>query len=283
MMQAKEAKELRIKPNQHALRKSVKKNWILYLFLVLPCLYFIVFKYIPMAGIVLAFRKYMPGQSAFGVQWKGMMYFNTFLKDPNFWNVFLNTLRISLISLLFTFTLPIVFALMLNEISNSKFRKLVSTAANIPKFLSTVVVVMLINAVVSPSYGILNTIIKACGGTPIFFINDPSMFLVVYIVSELWQFVGWNSIIYMAVLSSASSELYEAAMVDGANRWKQTLHVTLPTLTPTICINLVIAIGYALNIGFEKIPSAIEQGTVAASMPGSHAKRRCVAASEPNT
>lgn len=235
------------------LKRSLRKNWILYLFLALPIAYFVIFKYIPMTGIVLAFRKYVPGKSAFGTEWRGLLYINSFLRDSSFWNTTLNTLRISIVSLVFTFTFPIVFALLLNELPNGRFRKIVQTTANIPKFLSTVVVVMLINATFSPSYGIVNNIIKSLGGDSVFFINNAYWFLFVYIVSELWQFVGWNSIIYMAVLSSASAEQYEAAMVDGANRWKQTIHITLPVLAPTICLNLVIAIGYALNIGYEKI------------------------------
>ena len=233
--------------------KSLKKNYVLYLFLIVPIIYFLVIKYIPMLGNVLAFRRYRPGGSYFGVEWVGFQYFEQFLSDPAFWDVFMNTVILSFSTLLITFPLPIIFALMLNEIEFKRFKKVTQSLTIIPKFLSTVVVVMMINALLSPSTGIINHLIESFGGEAVYFLNEPQWFRFIYIVSDIWQFLGWNSIIYMAVLTSADQDQYEAAMVDGANKFQQVRHVTIPMLLPTIAINLIIAVGNVLNLGFEKI------------------------------
>ena len=235
------------------LRNSMKKNTTSYIFLILPIIYFVVFKDIPMFGNIIAFRKYVPGQSYFGVSWEGFRYFERFLKDEAFWNAFKNTVVLSGISLLICFPIPIIFSLLLNELMQKKFKKVVQSVTIIPRFLSVVVVVAMMNAMLSPSTGIVNRIIEYFGGEAIYFMNDPFWFRIIYICSELWQFVGWNSIIYMAVLSSADQEQYEAAMVDGAGKIKQAIHITLPIMLPTIAINLIISLGNILNIGVEKV------------------------------
>ena len=235
------------------LGKSLRNNKTLYLFLLLPIVYFIIFKYVPMFGNIIAFRKYIPGQSYFGVSWEGFRYFEMFLKDEAFWSVFKNTVVLSGLSLLICFPIPILFSLLLNEIMQKKVKKVVQSLTIVPRFLSVVVVVAMMNALLSPSTGIVNTIIEKLGGEAIYFMNEPFWFRIIYIISELWQFLGWNSIIYMAVLSSADQEQYEAAMVDGAGKIKQAIHITLPMMLPTIAINLIIALGNILNIGFEKV------------------------------
>ncbi len=247
--------------------QSLRENYVMYIFLILPILYFVIFKYIPMLGNVIAFRKFVPGQSYFGVKWEGFKYFKMFLDDPRFWDVFWNTIIISFTTLFFAFPLPIIFALLLNEITNKKFKKLVQSITIVPKFLSIIVVVMIFNTLLSPSIGVVNNILESFGVEPIFFMNEPKYFIPIYIISEIWQFLGWNSIIYMAVLTSADQEQYEASMVDGANRWQQTINVTIPTLIPTIAINLIISVGLILNVGFEKIllmytPSTYETADV---------------------
>ncbi|WP_301877858.1 sugar ABC transporter permease [Paenibacillus sp. 11B] len=244
---------MRFGENFNLLNKSFRKNYTLYLFLLVPVLYFIIFKYIPMAGNVLAFRKYVPGQSYFGVKWEGFKYFEMFLQDPQFWNAFKNTLVLSFVTLLITFPLPIIFSLFLNEINGKYFKKVAQSVTIIPKFLSAVVVIMILNTLLSPSNGIVNLLLEKIGIGSIYFLNEASWFRPVYIVSEIWQFLGWNSIIYMAVLASADQQQYEAAMVDGASRLQQTFHITMPLLLPTIAINLIIAVGNILNLGFEKI------------------------------
>ncbi len=252
MIQPSTAKQSRIATEIALFKDSFRKNKVMYAFLILPTIYFIVFKYVPMFGNIIAFRKYVPGGSILGQGEFTLRYFKLFLGDPAFWAVFRNTITLSGLVLLFTFPLPIIFALMLNEIENTYFKKTVQTLTIIPKFLSIVVAVMMVNMLLSPSVGIVNHIITYLGGKEIFFMNEASWFHFIYVASELWQFLGWNSIIYMAVLASADKQQYEAAMVDGANRWKQTIHVTLPTMLPTIAINFIIAIGCVLNLSFEK-------------------------------
>lgn len=242
-------------------KQSIRKNWTMYLFLLIPLAYFLVFRYVPMTGNIIAFRKFIIGGSYFGEEWRGLYYFKLFVTDPEFWHVVSNTIILSLVTLLFAFPLPIVFAIMLNEVRNKYFKKIVQSVTIIPKFLSTVVVVMILNTMLSPSTGIVNRIIEAFGGEAIYFMGLAEWFRPAYVASDLWQFLGWNSIIYMAVLASADQSLYEAAMVDGANRWQQILHVTLPTMRPTCAINLVIAVSNVLNVGFEKILLMYEPST----------------------
>lgn len=225
---------------------------MIYAFLVFPILYFVLFKYIPMAGNIIAFRKYRTGGNYFGEEWSGLKYFEMFLTDENFWSVFFNTITLSAMVLIITFPLSIIFALLLNEVGHKGYKKIVQSVAIVPKFLSVVVVVLIFNSLLSPSNGVVNEIVKFFGGEEIFFMNEAGWFRPVYIITDIWQFMGWNSIIYMAVLASADQEQYEAAMIDGANRWKQTRYITLPIMIPTISINFIISIGHILNLGFEK-------------------------------
>ena len=249
-MSTKKSKMNKVKKESWAV--NIKNNIVLYAFLVLPVLYFIIFKFIPMFGNIIAFRKYRPGGSYLGEGEFTLRYFQMFLSDGTFWGVFQSTVILSILVLLITFPLPIIFSLLLNEIGGKKFKKAVQSITIIPKFLSVVVVIMIFNSLLSPSTGIVNHIITTLGGKEIFFMNDAAWFRTIYIVTEVWQFLGWNSIIYMAVLASADFEQYEAAMVDGANRWKQTIHITIPVMLPTIAINLVMAVGTVINLGFEK-------------------------------
>ncbi len=233
--------------------KSFKENYVLYGFLLLPTIYFAIFKYIPMLGNIIAFRRYKAGGNYFGEEWSGLKYFEMFWNDSSFWDAFQNTITLSFLMLILTFPLPIIFSLLLNEVSNKNYKKFVQSITIVPKFLSVVVVVMMFNTMLSPSTGIVNAIITSFGFDPIFFFNEASWFRPVYIYSDVWQFLGWGSIIYMAVLAGADQEQYEAAMVDGANRWQQTWFITLPLMLPTISINLIISVGNILNLGFEKI------------------------------
>lgn len=235
------------------LRKSIKRNYLLYILLILPMMYFFLFKYVPMAGIILSFRNYVPGQSIFGENWVGFKYFSIFLTDPTFWNIFKNTILLSLLNLIIGFPIPIIFALLLNEVRNNNLKRFIQTVSYLPKFFSTVVVVALINSLLSPSTGIVNNILELFGKESIYFVNDENWFRPIYIISEIWQFTGWNAILYIAALASVDMELYEAAVIDGANRWKQTLYITIPEIMPTIVILFIMSVGYVLTVGFEKI------------------------------
>ncbi len=253
-----ETAEIKKSPSKWSIEKEMfKRSWVrnyrLYIMLLLPIIYFVVFKYIPMAGNVIAFRRFVAGKSMFGESWEGFKYFEMFLFDKSFWKLFLNTIVISLSTLAFAFPLPIVFALSLNELSNGIFKKVVQTITIVPRFLSLVVVLGMFNTILSPSVGIVNKIIQALGGSEIYFWGEPAWFKPIYITTELWQFLGWNSIIYMAVLASADMEQYEAAKMDGANRLQQVRYVTLPLMLPTISLNFIMAIAGVLNVGFEKI------------------------------
>ncbi|OPJ59273.1 ABC transporter permease [Clostridium oryzae] len=231
----------------------IRKDWQLYSLLVLPLIYYVIFKYGPMIGNVIAFRKFVPGGPALGTEWVGMKYFNMFIHDATFWHVFKNTLVLSGLSLVIGFPIPIIFALLLNELKSNKFKRVVQTASYLPYFLSTVIVAGLIMQILSPSNGVINMIIKALTGKTIDFLGEAKWFSTVYVGSGVWQGMGWGAILYLAALSGINMELYEAARIDGANRWKQTIHITIPGIMPTIVTLLILNIGGLLNVGFEKI------------------------------
>lgn len=240
------------KKNRYKLKK-MKKDYRMYLLLILPLIYFTIFKYAPMYGITIAFKRFQPGGNLLSGEWVGLLYFKMLVQDPTFWNVFKNTFLLSLSALVFGFPIPIIFALMLNEIQNNGRKRVIQTITYLPRFLSTVVVVSMMSNLLSPSTGIINEFIEFFGGERIFFMNDANWFRPIYIISDIWQFMGWNAILYIAALSGVDEHLYEAAKIDGANRWKQTIHVTIPGIMPTIVITLILAVGNTLNIGFEKV------------------------------
>ncbi len=233
--------------------KIIGRDWQLYSLLVLPVIYYVIFKYGPMFGNIIAFRNYVPGGPIFGTEWVGLKYFKLFISDPTFWAVFKNTLIMSILQLVIGFPFPIIFALLLNEIKGSKFKKIVQTVSYLPYFLSTVVVAGMIQELLSPSSGVINMIVKHFTGSTIDFLSLPQWFRTIYVSSGIWQGLGWGAILYLAALSNINMELYDSAKIDGANRWQQTLHVTIPGIMPTIVILLILNIGGLLGIGFEKI------------------------------
>ena len=225
----------------------------LYAMMILPVLYFIIFKYVPMVGNILAFRRYRPGQGMFGTEWT-LRYFERFLKDPAFWRAFRNTLVVSLENLAINFPLPIIFAILLNEVRSKYLKKIVQTISYMPRFISTVVVIAIMNEILSPSTGLLNNFLhNVFGMTPVYFMNESSWFRPLYILSESWQYTGWTAIIYLAAITSISSDLYEAAEMDGATRIQQIFHVTIPSIMPTIMVMLIMNVGRMLSIGYEKV------------------------------
>lgn len=231
----------------------IRKDWQLYSLLVLPLMYYLVFKYGPMIGNVIAFRRFRPGGPVLGTEWVGLKYFNMFIHDSTFWQVFKNTLTLSGLSLIIGFPIPIIFALLLNELKGNKFKRFVQTASYLPHFLSTAIVAGMIMELLSPSSGVINMIIKSLGGKTINFLSEPGWFRTIYVSSGIWQGMGWGAILYLAALSNINMELYESAKIDGANRWKQTLHITIPGILPTVVTLLILNIGGLLGVGFEKI------------------------------
>ncbi len=235
-------------------RTHFHKYWSLYAMMILPMAYFILFKYLPMFGNILAFRRYRPGMGAFGTGWLGSHYFQRFFRDPAFWRAFQNTLLLSVCNLVINFPLPILFALLLNEVPGGKFKKTVQTVSYMPRFISTVVIIAILHEILSPSGGLLNRFLgSAFGWKPIYFVNDPKYFRAIYVLTDSWQFTGWTAIIYLAAITNINSDLYEAAEMDGATRFQKMRHVTIPSIMPTIMVMLIMQIGHMLSLGFEKV------------------------------
>ncbi|WP_405089324.1 ABC transporter permease subunit [Micromonospora sp. NBC_01392] len=233
-------------------RRALRRDWQLYSLAVLPLLFFLVFRYLPMLGNVIAFRRFRPGGSVFGEYWTGLRYFRLFFTDPTFWDVFTNTLVLGALTLLFCFPLPIVLALLLNEVRSRFLRRFVQSVSYLPHFLSIVIVAAMVMQLLSVD-GTVNQVVGAFGGQPVPFIQEPGWFRSIYVSSEVWQTVGWGTILYLAALTTIDGDLYEAARIDGANRWRQTWHVTLPGIRPTMMTLLILNIGTFMAVGFEKI------------------------------
>lgn len=232
--------------------KDFQRNKFRY-FLVAPVvIYFILFCYKPMYGVVMAFQEYRPQVGIAGSPWVGLEQFRNFFKDPYFFRVLRNTLSISILSLIFSFPCPIILALLLNEIKVSWFKRTVQTISYMPHFISLVVVCGLINRFCE-SGGLFNDIIAFFGGERRGLLSNGDYFYAIYIISGIWQSVGWSSIIYLAALSGIDMEQYDAAKVDGAGRIRQMIHITLPGILPTISMLLILNIGSLLGVGYEKI------------------------------
>jgi putative aldouronate transport system permease protein len=239
-------------PRRRTWRMALRRDWQLYSLAVLPLLFFAVFRYLPMLGNVIAFRRFRPGGDIFGDEWVGLRYFRMFWQDPTFWHVFSNTLILGGLTLLFTFPMPIALALLLNEVRKRWLKRFVQTVSYLPHFLSIVVVAGIITQLLAVD-GAVNAALRAAGGDAIAFLQQPGWFRTIYVSSEVWQTVGWGTILYLAALTTVDQDLYEAARIDGANRWRQTWHVTLPGIRPTMMTLLILNIGTFLAIGFEKV------------------------------
>ncbi len=233
-------------------RRALKKDWRLYTFLIAPLIFLLIFRYLPMAGNVIAFRRFRPGSSIFGDEWVGLHYFEMFINNEQFWNVFWNTAILGALTLLICFPLPIVLALMLNELRSRRFKRIVQTISYLPHFLSIVIVAGIVFQLTAMD-GTINQIVTALGGEAIPFMQLPEWFRTIYVSSEVWQTVGWGTILYLAALTTIDDQLYEAARIDGANRWQQTWHITLPGIRPTMVVLLILNIGSFMAVGFEKV------------------------------
>lgn len=231
----------------------MRRHWQFYLLIAFPLIYIIIFCYVPMPGILMAFERYSPSKGLLGSEWVGMQNFKQFFASPSSGRIIWNTLRIGLYSLIAGFPIPIILAIAVNEVANRRFKKTVQMVTYVPYFISTVVLVGILSQITDPRLGILNTIIQFFGGEAVNFMGDPDMFDHLYVWSGIWQGVGYNSVIYIAALAGVSKELQEAAVVDGASRWKRIWHVDLPSIRPQIVILLIFNVGNILNIGYEKI------------------------------
>lgn len=233
-------------------RQAFRRDWQLYSLALLPLIYLAIFKYGPMLGNIIAFRRFRPGGNIFGDEWVGLRYIELFINDPTFWHVFANTAILGGLTLVVGFPLPIVLALMLNEVRKKHFKKIVQSISYLPHFLSIVIVVGMVMQFLSLQ-GTVNQIIEAFGGEGIPFLQRPEWFRPIYVGSEVWQTVGWGTILYLAALTTVDDSLYEAARIDGAGRWRQTWHVTIPGIRPMMVTLLILNIGMFLNVGFEKV------------------------------
>ena len=245
-------------PTQLSLRKRMGKdfriNWQLYVMFFFPVIYYIIFRYIPMFGNILAFRKYYAGGNIFGEGPLTLRYFQQFITAKPFWDAFKNTLILNGLYLLFRFPLTLIFALLLNEIRNLNWKKFVQTVSYLPHFISMVIVCGMIKELLSTS-GPINDVIAQLGGEKINFIALAEWFRTIFVASGVWQSLGWGTILYLAAMSGINPSLYEAATVDGANHFQQVLHVTIPCILPTIATLLILDIGGLVGSGgaFEKV------------------------------
>ncbi|CAM5701311.1 putative protein LplB [Streptomyces afghaniensis 772] len=239
-------------PARTGWRRALRRDWQLYSLAILPLLFFLVFRYLPMIGNVIAFRRFEPGGSIFGEEWVGLRYVQMFLNDPTFWQVFRNTLWIGGLTLLFCFPVPIVLALLLNEVRRRSLKRFVQSVSYLPHFLSIVIVAGITMQMLA-SDGPVNHLLGWFGHEPIRFIQEPEWFRTIYVGSEIWQTAGWGTILYLAALTTIDEDLYEAARIDGANRWQQIWHVTLPGIRPTMVTLLILNIGAFMAVGFEKV------------------------------
>lgn len=234
----------------------IKKDYFIYLLMLPGLLYYLIFHYLPMIGVVIAFKDYNPYQGLSGIftaPWVGLKYFSQFISSVNFWRLIRNTFTISFAGLIFGFPAPIILALLINEIVHKRFKKLVQTVSYLPHFLSTVIVCGIIRNILSTDGGFVNLIIKALGGEPIYFLGESKYFVAIMTISGIWQHVGWNSIIYLAAITNINPELYESAHVDGANTFQKMWHITIPGIFPIISIMLILRVGELLTVGYEKV------------------------------
>lgn len=245
-------KRTAVQQRDRVLRKLWKTRYV-YLMLLPVVLYFALFKYWPMYWLRMAFYDFKILRGFDGSKFVGAKHFVRFFDSTDFWMLLNNTLKINFSVLVFVFPVPILFALLLNEIRNPSFKKTIQTVSYLPYFISTMIVVTMLNTLLSPSMGIVNRIIKALGGEAVYFMGSEKYFRPVYILSAIWQNTGWSAIVYLCALTSIDPSLYEAAIVDGAGRLRQVWHITLPGIRSTIVIMFILQLGKIMNVGFEKV------------------------------
>jgi len=246
---------------------DIVRDKYLYLLIVPIMLFYIIFQFKPMYGLQIAFKNYSLFKGIEGSQWVGLDNFLEFFQGPYFGRNLRNTLLINLYSLLVVFPAPIIFALLLNEVRNVRFKRFTQTATYLPHFMSTVIIAGIIVNFLAPSSGIVNLLIERLGGEKIYFMVKPEYFRTVFIGMNLWKETGFNSIIYISALAGINQELYEACRIDGAKRWRQTIHVTIPGILPTIMVMLILRVANMLEVGYESIillyqPSTYETADV---------------------
>lgn len=237
-------------------RSSFRQYWLLYLMLIIPVLYYVCFKYMPMVGVLIAFEKFQPFSGLKGIltsEWVGLYWFKRFFNSVYFERLMTNSLVISIKKLAVCFPASIILAIMLNSVTNARFKKTIQTVSYLPHFLSAVVVCSIVRTITSVDGGLINAIIKFFGGTPVSFLGSNDHFQSVLVLTSLWSTIGWNSIVYLAAMTGVDPALYEAATVDGAEWYHKIWHVTLPAIAPIISLMFILRCGELLNAGFEQV------------------------------
>ncbi|MBR1970659.1 MAG: sugar ABC transporter permease [Clostridia bacterium] len=232
--------------------QEIKRNWQLYLMLALPFIYIVVFKYYPMVGAQIAFRKYVPAFGIWGSKWVGLYQFERMFSHPIFWKALKNTITLSTYTLLLSIPIPIVLAICFEYARGKFFRKSVQMSAFLPHFLSTVILVSLINLLFDNRTGVFIHIIQNIFGAKVNVLGDAKFFRHLYVWSGIWQGAGWSSILYISALSGVDTQIHEAAIIDGANKWRRIWHIDLPSIRPTIAIMTIMSMGSILSVGFDK-------------------------------
>lgn len=228
-------------------------NKVLYLLLLPGIAYYLIFLYLPMYGVVIAFKDFNMFSGIISSEWVGLKHFITLFSSDTFFKVFRNSLMINLYKIIFNFPVPVILAILLNEIRSIRFKRTIQTAIYLPYFLSWVVIAGLVISFLSPSTGVINMLIKSFGGEPVNFLANKNFFVPIIILSDLWHSMGWSTIIFLAALTGIGPELYDSAKIDGAGRFKQILNITIPGIKSTIVVLLLLKVGNIMNNGFEQI------------------------------
>ena len=236
-----------------SLLRDIRRDRYLYAFLIPVVLYYVIFRYVPMGGLVIAFKDYNLGKGIWDSPWVGFKHFERLFSSRDFFRVIRNTLALNVYNLIFGFPAPIILALLLNEVRSFKFKRTVQTLIYLPHFISWVIMGGIVINLLSPSSGYVNTLLGFFGLDPIFFMGDSRWWPIAFVASGIWKSMGWGTIIYLAAISVVDPQLYEAAIIDGANKWRQVLHITIPSITATISILLILRLGQMMNIGFEHV------------------------------
>ena len=247
------------------LGKNIRKNIGLYIMLAIPLAWYIIFKYIPMYGLQIAFRRFNPTLGITKSPWVGITYFKQFFESYYFKDILWNTVSLSLFTMVIGFPMPIILALLINEIKNTKFKKAIQNITYMPNFLSIVVIVSMLTLFSNRDYGLFNKITGLFGAAPVDFMSKPNYFQPLYVFSNVWQYMGFNAIIYIAALSSVDQELYEAASIDGATRMQKIIHISIPCIMSTIIVLFIMRIGNLMSVGFEKVYLMQNSVTLSAS------------------
>lgn len=248
-----ESKSVRKARKRAELKKNIKKNKLIYLMITPGVLFLFIYKYIPMFGLVISFQNYKPYKGIMGSEWVGFEHFQRLFTSPDFWMIFKNTLMLFGLQLVIFFPIPIILALMLNEVRRNYYRRIIQTLVYLPHFMSWVVIVSISYVILTMDGGIVNELITSLGFKPINFLLNSDWFRPMYIIQVIWREAGWGTIVFLAAISAVDPQLYEAARMDGASRLRQMWHITIPAIRSVIIIMLILKIGDVLELGFEHV------------------------------